>query len=162
MDLADSKYIKNLIQLMGDSDLSEISIEEEKVKLTLKRDRIETAVQTTMASIPQQINAPAPQIQSSQPAAPVIEQKATKNKDNNIHYVTAPLVGTFYNSSAPDAPAYVQKGDKVAKGQTLCIVEAMKLMNEIESDVDGVIAEVLCDNASPVEFGSNLFAIRVN
>ncbi len=158
MNLADSKYIKGLIQLMGDSDLSEISIEEEKVKLTLKRERSEAPVAQTniVASVPPL--AVAPQVAIA--AQPATDNTVVEDKD--IHYITSPLVGTFYAAPAPDAPPYSQVGDKVTKGQTLCIVEAMKLMNEIESDVNGTVVEVLCDNATPVEFGGKLIAIRVS
>ena len=164
MNLADSSYIKDLIQLMGDSDLSEITIEEEKVKLTLKRERIESPVTQTniVASVPEITQPPAvtqidPVPQTS--AEVVAEAPAV---DQNIHYITSPLVGTYYVSSAPDAPAYVQVGDKVVKGQTLCIIEAMKLMNEIESDVNGTIVELVCENATPVEFGGKILAIRID
>jgi len=164
MNLADSSYIKDLIQLMGDSDLSEITIEEEKVKLTLKRERIESPVTQTniVASVPENTQpsavtqiAPVPQTT----AEVVVDAPAV---DQNIHYITSPLVGTYYVSSAPEAPPYSQVGDKVVKGQTLCIVEAMKLMNEIESDVNGTILELLCENATPVEFGGKILAIRVD
>ena len=158
MKLIDKKYIEYLAMLIGESDLSEISIEQESVKLTLKRERKTTADQTTtpmlgsvLESNPREEDLPS--VGSGRQDETVAEE--------NLHHVTTPLVGTFYNAPAPDAPPYVQKGDKVAKGQTLCIVEAMKLMNEIESDVDGVVEEILCENASPVEFGSKLFAIRM-
>ena len=164
MNLADSSYIKDLIQLMGDSDLTEITIEEEKVKLTLKRERNESPVAQTniVASVPEILQAPV----VSQ-ITPAVENTAAKVEvvpagEKNIHYITSPLVGTYYASAASDAPPYVQVGDKVTIGQTLCIIEAMKLMNEIESDVNGTIVELLCENATPVEFGGKILAIRID
>ncbi|KAB2967497.1 MAG: acetyl-CoA carboxylase biotin carboxyl carrier protein, partial [Thermoanaerobaculia bacterium] len=78
----------------------------------------------------------------------------------DLHVVTSPIVGTFYAAPSPDSPVYVRIGDRVRKGQVLCIVEAMKLMNEIESDADGVVAEIYPKNAQPVEFGEPLFGVR--
>jgi acetyl-CoA carboxylase biotin carboxyl carrier protein len=158
MNLADSSYIKDLIQLMGDSDLTEITIEEEKVKLTLKRERNESPETQTniVASVPEFQTPVVSQI------VPAAQNTAAPVGNKNIHYITSPLVGTYYASAAPDAPAYAQVGDKVTIGQTLCIVEAMKLMNEIESDVNGTIVELLCENATPVEFGGKILAIRVD
>ena len=80
--------------------------------------------------------------------------------DENLHYVTSPIVGTFYRAPNPDAEPYVKVGNLVQEGQTLCIVEAMKLMNEIECDIDGTIVKVLPENAQPVEYGERLFAVR--
>ncbi|HZU53182.1 MAG TPA: acetyl-CoA carboxylase biotin carboxyl carrier protein, partial [Holophagaceae bacterium] len=87
------------------------------------------------------------------PAAPV--------DDPSIHYLTSPIVGTFYRASNPNSPAFVSPGDRVKPGQTLCIVEAMKLMNEIECDVAGEVVKVLVENGQPVEYGERLFAIKV-
>ncbi len=94
------------------------------------------------------------------PSPPVAEE--AKESEDNLHFVTSPIVGTFYRAPNPDADPFVQPGDRVRKGQVLCIVEAMKLMNEIESDVDGVIVKIYPENAQPVEFGERLFAIRVD
>ena len=92
---------------------------------------------------------PPPAAESTAPAAA-----------SDLHVVTSPIVGTFYASPSPDSPAFVKVGDRVKKGQVLCIVEAMKLMNEIESDVDGVVAEIHPKNAQPVEYGEPLFGVR--
>ena len=164
MNLADSSYIKDLIQLMGDSDLSEITIEEDKVKLTLKRERNEAPVTQTniVASVPEIAQSPvAPQMTPAAQTSNAGAEVAVDN-DSNFHYISSPLVGTYYASATPDTPAYVEVGDKVTKGQTLCIVEAMKLMNEIESDVNGTIVELICENATPVEFGGKILAIRLD
>ncbi|OGH01665.1 MAG: acetyl-CoA carboxylase, biotin carboxyl carrier protein [Candidatus Lambdaproteobacteria bacterium RIFOXYD1_FULL_56_27] len=158
MNIKDLKGIKSLIQLMGESDLSEITLEEDGVKLTLKRERSAQAQQMVMAHPMAQ-----PQLHSvsvNVPAAPAPALSAAVLEDSSLHYITAPLVGTFYTSPAPDAANYVKVGDKVKKGQTLCIIEAMKLMNEIESDIDGTLVEVLIPNASPIDFGAKIFSIR--
>ena len=91
-------------------------------------------------------------------AAPI----PTPAEDKNIHYITSPMVGTFYRAPSPTSPPFVDIGDAVKKGQTLCIVEAMKLMNEIESDVSGVVVDILVENGKPVEYGQKLFAIKVS
>ena len=82
-----------------------------------------------------------------------------KKSDANVHYITAPMIGTFYRAPDPSSPPFVKEGDHVSKGDVLCIIEAMKLMNEVESDVDGTIKEILVENAQPVEYGQKLFAI---
>jgi acetyl-CoA carboxylase biotin carboxyl carrier protein len=148
------KEIKELVQLMGSVDLSEVAVEKGNFKLTLKRELrgdISSHIIPTTATHapPQPLETPA--ITATQNPSEAAE---------GVHFVTAPLVGTLYLSPSPEAGAFVSVGDKIKKGQTLCIVEAMKLMNEIESDVDGTLVEVVCDNATPVEFGSKLFAIK--
>jgi len=161
MNIKDLKGIKSLIQLMGDSDLTEITLEEDAVKLTLKRDRTSAAPEAVSYQVaPAPVAQPAAvQVQAPAAAAP---ETAAPAVDSNLSYVTAPLVGTFYSSPAPDAAVYVKVGDKVKKGQTLCIIEAMKLMNEIESEIDGTIVEMLVENASPVDFGAQLFSVKPN
>ena len=112
--------------------------------------------------------APAPAVATAAPAAvnapgaPATEavQAAAVDEDADIHGVTSPIVGTFYRAPNPDADPYVKVGDYVEKGQTLCIIEAMKLMNEIEADASGTVVKVLPENAQPVEYGEQLFKIR--
>lgn len=162
MNIKDLKGIKSLVQLMGNSDLTEITIEEDGVKLTLKRER---SAPPAPQPVTHQVSVPAPA--PAAPAAPAAPEAASgapapAAQDEGLHYVTAPLVGTYYSAPSPDSEPYAQAGDKVKKGQTLCIIEAMKLMNEIESDVDGTVVEVLVENASPVEFGARILAIKPN
>lgn len=157
MSLTDKNYIKDLIQYMGESDLTEIAVEAEDVKITLKRECAQAAPVVQQVSVPQAAAPAAVSVAPVEAAAP-----AESAEDPSLHYVTAPLVGTFYASPAPDAPAYVQVGDRVKKGQVLCIVEAMKLMNEIESDVNGTVVDIVCDNATPVEYGTKIFAIKLD
>ncbi|MDH5560867.1 MAG: acetyl-CoA carboxylase biotin carboxyl carrier protein [Deltaproteobacteria bacterium] len=158
MDIKGIKEIKNLVQLMSESDLTELTIEKKDLKLTLKREKAYYSdIQPTFTP---KLTGAQPSLESPQAGdGGQTAVEAAFEKDH--HFVTAPLVGTFYSASAPDAPPFAQVGDKVKKGQILCIIEAMKLMNEIECDVNGVIVEVCCENASPVEYGTRIFAIKV-
>ena len=88
-------------------------------------------------------------------------KKAAEESDAGLHIITSPIVGTFYRAASPESPPFVNVGDRISKGKVLCIVEAMKLMNEIESDIDGVIAKIYPQNGQPVEYGENLFAVKV-
>lgn len=154
MNIKEIKGLKELIKLMSDSDLTEIAIEQGEETLTLKRDRTESQVvtQTVVAQAAAPVAAAAPAVA----AAPAATEEAPAADG---HIVTAPLVGTYYGAPAPDADNFVQVGDKVKKGDTLCIIEAMKLMNEIESDVSGTIVEIIVENATAVEFGGPLMRI---
>ncbi|HYE75013.1 MAG TPA: acetyl-CoA carboxylase biotin carboxyl carrier protein, partial [Blastocatellia bacterium] len=97
---------------------------------------------------------PVPSASTSTPEAPVAEE--------NLHIITSPIVGTFYRASSPTANSFVNLGDQVNPGQTLCIIEAMKLMNEIQSDVSGTIAKIFVENGQPVEYGQSLFGLKIS
>ncbi|WP_456409064.1 acetyl-CoA carboxylase biotin carboxyl carrier protein [Caldithrix abyssi] len=163
----DLKELKQLIKIVETSDISEIEIEEEGKKLRITKrfpsKNGETVVIPTMAThqsmpmMPAQQALPAVQ---EQPAAPSAETQAEPERGKNIVEVRSPMVGTFYRAPSPDADPYVEVGQTVAVGQTLCIIEAMKLMNEIESEVNGKIVEILVENAQPVEFNQVLFLIE--
>ncbi len=147
--------ICELIRLVGSSKVSKVEIEHGGSTL-----RIEGPAQVVAAPV-QAASAPAPavaQAPSTDPAGEPASPPETPADD--VHVVTSPIVGTFYRAPNPDAEPYVKVGDTVSSGQVLCIVEAMKLMNEIESDVDGTIVKVFPDNAAPVEYGAQLFAIK--
>lgn len=144
----DLRKLKKIIKLIKEEDIAEIEIEDEDGFL-----RVSRVAQATGAPIYTAPSAPAP-------SSTVSVETEEKEEKGNLHYVTAPMVGTFYASPAPDAAPYVKVGDVVKKGQTLCIIEAMKVMNEIKSDVSGKIVEILVENAAPVEFGQELFAIE--
>jgi|SRR5579859_6096525 len=158
------KELKELIDFLIEKDISEFELERGDVKVRIKRGAdmsapmITHAVPVPMAPMPV-ASAPAthssPVPASGGPAAP---QPAAAEED--LHQVKSPIVGTFYESPAPGAPPFVKPGDQVAAGQVLCIIEAMKLMNEIESDASGEIVRVLVNNGQPVEYGQALFAIR--
>lgn len=152
----DIRKIKKLIELLEESDLTEIEIVEgeESVRLT----RGSQASQTVYAAAP----APAP-VAAAPAAAPAAPSTVAPTEEETIpegELVRAPMVGTFYASSSPEADAFVSMGQKVGEGDTLCIIEAMKMFNQIEADVSGTIVAVLVENGQPVEFDQPLFVIR--
>ncbi len=145
--------VKKLVKLLEKSGISEIELETEGSKIRLRKadpQVIAAAPALVQATLP--VAAPI----GSAPAAPV---EVTVDAKPSYNEVKSPMVGTFYTAPAPDADPYVQVGDMVKPGQTLCIIEAMKLMNEIEADVAGRVAEINVQNESPVEFGQVLFSI---
>lgn len=154
----DIKDIEQLISVINKTDLTEVEIERDGVRVSIKRE----APSVVQAVSPQIVTqeyiadpvAAAPQAQVS--AAPQASTTA------GLHKVESPIVGTFYRKPSPDAEPFAQVGQTVKKGDTLCIVEAMKLMNEIEADKDGIIEQVLIEDGSVVEFGEALFLIRPN
>ncbi|MCK9417772.1 MAG: acetyl-CoA carboxylase biotin carboxyl carrier protein [Nitrospirae bacterium] len=155
------KEIKELIELMKNTDISELEIERSGVKVRLRKGGDVTfhPSMPRMEYPPAAIVAPAVTVT---PAPEGVAEKATEPVKTNIIKVTSPIVGTFYRSSSPDKPAYVEVGDVVKKGQVLCIIEAMKLMNEIESEGAGKIVQILVESGAPVEYGEPLFVIEQN
>ncbi len=148
--------IRELVQLVGESGVAVVEIEQSGDRLRIE-GRPAEALASSVVHPPVTVSTPA---QSSQGSAENAAVAASAEED--LHVVTSPIVGTFYRAPNPDAAPYVAVGDFVEKGQSLCIVEAMKLMNEIEADVTGVIARVFPENAQPVEFGEPLFGIRTS
>ncbi|MFZ5647825.1 MAG: acetyl-CoA carboxylase biotin carboxyl carrier protein [Bacillota bacterium] len=148
--------IKELVQLINNSDIYELALENKGMKVAIRKsgksDNWRTA-ENQHSVIDERM---APDLENDQDAA------AVKVPEEGSFVINAPMVGTFYCSPAPDAPPFVRAGDAVSKGQTLCIIEAMKLMNEIESEVSGKISEILVENGSPVEYGQPLFIIKVS
>jgi acetyl-CoA carboxylase biotin carboxyl carrier protein len=142
--------IKEIIDLLKDTDVTELSIERDGVKFRIKKERYLQSSGSVQS------------MQHLQPQAMGESDKhgAKKTEDKNLVNITSPIVGVFYSASSPDSPAFVEVGNRVEKGQVLCIVEAMKLMNEIESDTDGIIKEILPSNGQPVEYGETLFLIE--
>jgi acetyl-CoA carboxylase biotin carboxyl carrier protein len=139
--------LKELLGLLKDTDITELQIEKEGAKVKIKREKYFG------------------HIEIQQP--PAVERREAKKEEGKepehegkLFTVTSPIVGTFYRSPSPEAAHFVEAGDRVKKGQVLCIIEAMKLMNEIESEVDGVIARILVENGHPVEYGEPLFLIE--
>ncbi|RDI94525.1 acetyl-CoA carboxylase biotin carboxyl carrier protein [Meiothermus sp. QL-1] len=149
------KELKSILQALQDHEVSELTLETPDYKLTVKRGPEVQYVQAP-ATPPQ----PAPQNPPS--PAPEAAQPKPEPKEEAVRYleVKAPIVGTFYRAPSPEAEPYVKEGDRVRKGQVLCIIEAMKLMNEIESEFDGVVRKILVNNAEPVEYGQVLFLIE--
>jgi acetyl-CoA carboxylase biotin carboxyl carrier protein len=153
------KEIKELVEFLVEKDIAEFEMERGDVKIRIKRGQ---AVVASVAA-PTVSYAPVAALSSPAPApasAPVSPAAAASTIEEGVEIIKSPIVGTFYESSSPGAPAFVKQGDKVALGQVLCIVEAMKLMNEIESEAAGEIVKVLVSNGQPVEYGQPLFKIR--
>ncbi len=165
----DIKEIENLIKFVSSQkNVGEVEIEKKDFKLVIRKpaNQIIQApqyIQATAAPVPAQLpvaSAPAT------PAAPaqIAEQKETPSAETagNLVTIKSPMIGTFYRSASPDKPAFVSVGDEVKPGKAVCIIEAMKLFNEIESEVSGKIVKVLVDNATPVEYDQPLFLVEPN
>ena len=154
-----AKEIQDLINFISETGLEEVNIETDQLKLKVKRSSPShvTTVSAPAApapAAPAPVAAPAPAPVAAAPAT-----AAPAPAGGNLSKIKSPMIGTFYRSSNPETPAFVNVGDVVKKGQVVCIIEAMKLFNEIESDVSGKIVEVLVDNANPVEFDQPLFVV---
>ncbi|MFM1869591.1 MAG: hypothetical protein RLY99_335 [Pseudomonadota bacterium] len=153
----DLRKLKTLIDLVAESGVSELEVTEGEDKVRIVKNP------APIAAPVQQIYAPAPAAAPVAPApavaAPTAPAEAAAPAAPTGHAVKSPMVGTFYRSPTPGADAFVKIGDTVKEGQTLCIIEAMKLLNEIESDKSGVVKEILCENGQGVEFGQALFII---
>ena len=148
----DFKKIKKLVSLVETSDISSLSVEEDNLKVEIKRE----------LSIPQ---FPATSIQPAPPivsATPITEPTKTEDPNKGLIEIKSPMVGTFYSASNPESSPFVVAGNTVKQGDIVCIVEAMKLFNEIESDVSGTIEKVCVENGASVEFGQALFLVRQN
>ncbi|HBX67681.1 MAG: acetyl-CoA carboxylase, biotin carboxyl carrier protein [Balneola sp.] len=155
----DLKLIKNILDLIADSDVNEVSLEEGDFKIKVKKQGEVQQVSYTQPAAPQppaQPAAPATQ----QPAAPSSGQDDSSSEAADGDTVTSPIVGTFYESPSPDSDPFVKVGDKVSKGDTLCIVEAMKIMNEIEAEFGGTVKKIIAKDGQPVEFEQPLFIIK--
>ncbi len=159
----DLNYIKKLVKLVDESGVDEIEIEEEGAKIRVSKTRHNSSASPVF--IPQYISqpqlSPQPAVeQKVDPAATAETAAAPKAEGKKHHEVRSPIVGTFYRAPAPNADPYVQIGSSVQEGTVLCIIEAMKLMNEIESDVAGKIVQTLVENGQPVEYNQPLFLIE--
>ena len=142
------KEIKEMLNLMNDNNLTELEVEKDGTRIRLKKATSEA--QSPIVIERQHIASPS----AAAEAAQLSKEKASRTIE-----IKAPMVGTFYRAPTPEAPPYVEVGQVVEAGQVVCIIEAMKLMNEIEADVDGTVVEVFVENAKPVEFGQKLFAL---
>ena len=145
---------------MKKSDLSEFGVEEENFKLNIKRDTGKEAQPHIVSYAPAQPSVPAPQTAPMPQAAPAAQAASSPQVESDSGvYITSPMVGTFYASSSPENPAYVKVGDTVSGDSVVCIIEAMKIMNEIQAEQSGDIAELLVENGQPVEYGQRLFRL---
>lgn len=159
------KQIQELIKAINKSNISELSVEEGDFKITIKQAQTisETQFVAVQAPMPQMLPQAAPQA-AALPAAPAPATQATSAAapaaNDKLITIKSPMIGTFYRSPSPDKPSFVNVGDDIKQGDVLCIVEAMKLFNEIESEVSGKIVKVLIDDASPVEYDQPLFLVE--
>ena len=147
----DYKEIIKIIDLLEERNLSEFELEIEDLKIKISRGSPRTNSQEIASS---------PSLAAATVNAETPLPAETPEDNEGLHLITSPMVGTFYRSPDPSAPAFVEKGESVKKNQTLCIIEAMKLMNEIEAEVDGTLEEIYIKNGKPVEYGQKLFAIK--
>ena len=154
----DMKDLRELIEFLKEYQVAEFDLDRGDTKIRLKFAQA-SAPSAGLADIAKLVTA-APIAQPASVAVPPAASAAA-DPDANLHIVKSPIVGTFYGSPSPGAPAFVSPGDHVEKGQVICIVEAMKLMNEIESDASGEIVKCMITNGQPIEFGQPLFSIRV-
>lgn len=158
----DLKLVKKLLDLISESDVDQVSIEEGDFKIKVKKTSDPSSQPPVQYQIPQQ---PQP---TQQPTTPQAAQEQTTTTDDSKktekepdgEVVKSPIVGTFYEAPSPDSDPFVKVGDQVEAGQTLCIIEAMKIMNEIEAEFSGTVQKILVSNASPVEFEQPLFIIK--
>lgn len=150
----DLRKLKTLIDLVQNSGISELEISEGEEKIRIAKHGAAAPSTTTVMMGSPMMQAPAPM--ATAPAAPVAEAAPAEPEG---HQVKAPMVGTFYRSGSPGSPAFAEVGQSVKQGDTLCIIEAMKLMNEIEADASGTIKAILVENGQPVEYGQPLFII---
>jgi acetyl-CoA carboxylase biotin carboxyl carrier protein len=149
------KEIKELIEFLVEQDIAEFELERGDVKLRIKRGQAVAAASPAYGAL----TAPSATLPHPTPA-PVPAAVLATESEEGLYVIKSPIVGTFYEGSSPGAPAFVKEGDTVTLGQVLCIVEAMKLMNEIESEAAGQIVKILVSNGQPVEYGQPLFRIR--
>lgn len=145
----DQKQLRILLRLLDKRNVSEFEFEDETIRMRIVRGGVSRGLPmvATVETVPA----------ASAQVAPAASPKET---DTAGIFVTSPFVGTFYRSPSPDAPSFVEVGSSIREGQALCIIEAMKLMNEIEADVTGTVVEILVENGKPVEFGQKLFRVR--
>ncbi len=153
----DIRKVKKLIELLDESGIAEIEITEGEESVRISRYAQGAPVATAPVAAP--APAPAPATATATPASAAQSDAPAEAKEEDGYEVTAPMVGTFYAASSPGAAPFVQVGDRVSEGDTLCIIEAMKMMNQIEADVSGVIKSIRLQNGEPVEYGQVLFVI---
>jgi len=151
----DLDLIKKLVKIVDGSDVTELEIQEGELKIKIGKKYKNNFVNNLPANLPV-----VTEVISSAKIEQTVKEKVEDTTQSNKFEIKSPIVGTFYRAPAPDADPYVQVGDIISKGAVLCIVEAMKLMNEIESDIDGKIVKIMVDNGKPVEYNQSLFIIE--
>jgi acetyl-CoA carboxylase biotin carboxyl carrier protein len=170
MNPEEMKELKELIEFLKENKIGEFDLERGDLKVRIKfaqegasadlasLSRLLAAAPAAAVAAP--VTLPAVHAAAAAPAAPPAAAPAAESEDASLHIVKSPIVGTFYEAPGPGTPAFVKIGDQVEQGQVLCIIEAMKLMNEIESDASGEIVTRFVQNGQPVEYGQQLFAVR--
>lgn len=157
----DFKQIQELIKIINKSNIGELSIEENDFKITIKQKEEPAQTYVTAAAAPAPVYAAAPAANAPvAAAAPAAAATPAAPKADNLVTIKSPMIGTFYRRSSPDKPNFVEVGDEIAPGKVVCIIEAMKLFNEIEAEISGKVVKVLVDDASPVEFDQPLFLVE--
>jgi acetyl-CoA carboxylase biotin carboxyl carrier protein len=156
--------IRDLIDFISKSGLNEVNIETKELKLHVKREPDQKILKSAAAPVVAPMVASTPVASTQQVAtstqAPKVEKAAAADASGKKAEIKSPMIGTFYRSSSPDSPPFVSVGDKISKGQTVCIIEAMKLFNEIESEVSGTIVKINLENSTPVEYDQVLFVVE--
>ena len=158
-----TKEIIDLIDFIAKSDINEVNIETSEFKVFVKKKpdiQVNGAGEIQSEPVITHVASHSTEKENRELMAGDTSSATEKEKDSNFLEIRSPMIGTFYKSPNPDSAAFVQVGDKVSQGQTVCIIEAMKLFNEIESEVSGTIVEILVDNASPVEYDQPLFLVK--
>jgi acetyl-CoA carboxylase biotin carboxyl carrier protein len=159
----DIKQIQELVKLINKTSIGEITIEEDGTRITIKQKKDPSQKIYTQGVAPSYNAAPAAApVAAPQVAPPATPAAVPTPKADNLITIKSPMIGTFYRSAGPDKPLFASVGDEVTAGKVVCIIEAMKLFNEIESEVKGTIVKVLVDDASPVEFDQPLFLVEPN
>ena len=153
----DHSQLRDLIALLGDSDIQELKLEGDDFRLELRRNLPASQPQVVMQAAPA-VAAPLPV--AAAPATPSAAPPAAPAVRGDLVEITAPMVATFYRAPSPGDPAFVELGARISVGQTVCILEAMKLMNELEAEVSGEVVEILVENGTPVEFGQVLMRVK--
>ncbi|MBV2352225.1 acetyl-CoA carboxylase biotin carboxyl carrier protein [Synechococcus sp. HK05] len=152
----DHNQLRDLIALLGESDIQELKLEGDDFRLELRRNLPTSQPQVMMQAAPASLPAPV----AAAPATPSAAPPAAPAVRGDLVEITAPMVATFYRAPSPGDPAFVELGARINVGQTVCILEAMKLMNELESEVSGEVVEILVENGTPVEFGQVLMRVK--
>ncbi len=145
------KELKEIIAIFEEADISELDLEREEVKIRLRKGRA-----------PEVVGAPQPAGEAVvQRVVPALSEEAKKEEEKGLVEISSPMVGTFYRTPSPEAKPFVEEGDEIKEGQVICIIEAMKLMNEIKAEIKGRIAKILVENGHPVEYGQPLFLVAL-
>jgi acetyl-CoA carboxylase biotin carboxyl carrier protein len=152
--------IRDLIDFIAKSGLNEVNVETKELKLHVKREPDQKIFKSAAQPVAAPVHVPAAEPTMSLPATPPPATRAAESASKKTLEIKSPMIGTFYRSSSPDTPPFISVGDKISKGQTVCIIEAMKLFNEIESEVSGTVVKVMVENATPVEYDQVLFVVE--